>query len=482
MPELIAPIRAAIDIGSNTIHIVVARSLADDLDIIADEQEVLRIGESVTETGAISPAKREEALATLLSYKALAERYTCEPVMVVATEAIRQASNSSEFLAAVRERTGLEAVIVDGDVEATLTFYGATYELLKESRPPKVIGVMDLGGGSMELVMAKDMQITWRASFPVGSGWLHDRYLPANPPTHDDLHVALIFLHTYLRGINVKQRPPSLIVTGGSANSLLHLVRRAFALEEHVWHLTHDDLLRCEGLLIAFTAEEISQRFDQPVARTRILPAGALIVRAMMERLRLDEIHVSPHGIREGVLLARARYGENWLEPIQQRAVAGKGRRGSRSSEDREASFVDFGHRLLVERTHKLLEWRADVLKDEDIENVHKMRVASRRLRAVLDSYESACDPKSFKKVYRRVKKIADILGQVRDIDVTTAHLQQQLEQMPDDERAGAQWLMARLAEYRHERQRSLEVFLQELDEDALLHQIKLCLRAEEQK
>ncbi len=123
-----------------------------------------------------------------------------------------------------------------------------------------------------------------------------------------------------------------------------------------------------------------------------------------------------------------------------------------------------------------MLEWRAAVLKDEDIENVHKMRVASRRLRAVLDAYESACDPKHFKKVYRQVKKIADMLGQVRDTDVTNAHLQQQLEQVPEDERAGVQWLIARLAEYRKKRQASLETFLRELDEDALLRQVRSCL------
>jgi exopolyphosphatase/pppGpp-phosphohydrolase len=481
MSEQIAPIRAAIDIGSNTIHIVVARSLSDDLNIIADEQEVVRIGASVTATGAISPEKREEALTTLCRYKALAEQHTSEPVLVVATEAIRQANNNAEFLAAVKERTGLEVMIVDGDVEATLTFYGATYELLKEPGPPAQIGVMDLGGGSMELVTAQDMRITWRASFPIGSGWLHDRYLPADPPTRDDLHVALTFLHTYLQGINVRQRPPALIVTGGSANSLLHLVRRAFGLEEDVWRLTHDDLLRCEGLLSALTAEEVSQRYGQPLARTRILPAGALIVRAMMERLRLDEIRVSPHGIREGVLLARARYGEDWLSQVQRRAAPGKRGRKAQKGGEQEESFIDSGRRLLTERTQKMLEWRAAVLKDEDIENVHKMRVASRRLRAVLDAYESACDQKQFKKTYRQVKKIADMLGQVRDTDVTNVHLQQQLEQVAEDERAGVQWLIARLAEYRQQRQESLKTFLQELDEDALLDQVRSCLHTEEQ-
>src|SRR5205823_14557100 len=80
--------------------------------------------------------------------------------------------------------------------------------------------------------------------------------------------------------------------------------------------LTQRDLLRCQGLLCALPAEEIAQRFEQPVGRARILLAGALIISAMMTRLQLDQIGISPHGIREGVLLAYERYGASWLESV----------------------------------------------------------------------------------------------------------------------------------------------------------------------
>jgi len=149
----------------------------------------------------------------------------------VATEAIRKASNSAEFLQDVQRETGLQVHLIDGDVEAVLTFYGATYEQLKEPGAPAQLSVMDLGGGSMELVMAQNMHISWRTSIPIGSGWLHDRYLPSNPPTPDDLATAQTFLRTYLRGMRIKQHPAALIVTGGSANSLLLLAQQAFRLD-----------------------------------------------------------------------------------------------------------------------------------------------------------------------------------------------------------------------------------------------------------
>src|SRR5207302_7961743 len=100
-----APIHAAIDIGSNTVHLVVAHCTPDDLDIIKDEVELVRIGESVTATGEISQQKRQQTIETLRKYKALAEQHGAGQILVVATEAIRQASNSSEFLEDV-ERDG----------------------------------------------------------------------------------------------------------------------------------------------------------------------------------------------------------------------------------------------------------------------------------------------------------------------------------------------------------------------------------------
>lgn len=475
------PTCAAIDIGSNTIHIVVARCRPDDLDILEDQVELVRIGESVTANGEISQEKADATIALLKQYKALAKKHGADPIFVVATEAIRQASNSADFLELVRRETGLTVELISGTAEAALTFYGATYEVAREQNSPAQIGVMDLGGGSLELVTSKNTHITWRISIPIGSGWLHDRYLTANPPTYNELAVAETFLQTYLQGVRMKRRPPVLIVTGGSANSLLHLVHCAFKLEMDRSVLTERDLIRCQGLLSSLPAEEIAQRFNQPLGRARILLAGALIIQAVMSRLGLNEIHVSPHGIREGVLLAYERYGERWLEIVSQGAEAlnqgqPTGVKSQAPLPPEEEPFAQSGRRRLLERAKKMLEWPREVLKHEDVEAVHKMRVASRRLRATLDAYESCCDPKMFKKVYRQIKKAADTLGAARDTDVMLLNLQAQLEHMGSEEQAGVQWIIKRLEIFREEKQQQLEVFLQTLDEDKLKKQIASCI------
>src|SRR5260370_14526855 len=179
MQEQSPPMLAAIDIGSNTIHIVVARCKPDDLDIVEDQLELVRIGESVTSTGVISPEKCDATVAALRKFQALARQHNAEPILVVATEAIRQARNSQQFLEHVQHQTGLLVHLISGTAEATLTFYGATYEVIREPASPKRLGVMDLGGGIMELVTAINLHIDWRISLPISYGWLHDRYLPA---------------------------------------------------------------------------------------------------------------------------------------------------------------------------------------------------------------------------------------------------------------------------------------------------------------
>lgn len=456
----IRPICAAIDVGSNTIHIVVARCFPTHLEIIADELELVRIGESVTATGAISTEKRQAAIHTLQAYQALAAQHGAKRVFVVATEAIRQASNSSEFIDEVKQATHLEIQLISGTAEATLMFFGATYEAGEHEQ----MGVMDLGGGSLELAFAHNMHIAWRTSVPIGSGWLHDRYLSADPPTSDQIEAAETFLQTYLRNIPLKQRVPLLIVTGGSANSLFYLAQSAFHHAAEPRHLSQEDLARSLGLLRALESTDITTLYQQPPARARILLAGTLIIIHMMRRLQLREILVSPHGIREGVLLAYTRYGENWLAKVSQ-------------VERSEENFAQSARALLVERLHTLLAWPDEVLKHEDIEAVHKMRVASRRLRAALDAYQSCCEPRLFKKMYRKIKKVADALGNARDTDVMLHHLYEQMETLNEEEQKGVRWLIERLQTYRQQKQQELDVVLRRLDGKKLEEQLKACVR-----
>ncbi len=138
--------------------------------------------------------------------------------------------------------------------------------------------------------------------------------------------------------------------------------------------------------------------------------------------------------------------------------------------------FVRYGQKLFSLRLNTFLERRMPVLKNEDVEDVHKMRVASRRLRATLDAYQAIAKRTPFKKAYRQVKESADLLGVVRDADVMKLHLEELLSQVPTDEQAGVQWFINRLGLYREQRQRELEPFFRDFDERTLKKAVTECL------
>lgn len=469
---------AAIDLGSNSTEVLVAHCTPDQLDVVKDESTMTRLGESVKETGEIAPDKRDEALAALRQYQELAQQCGADPILVVATEAMREARNRESVVEDIQRETGLQVNIIEGTLEAAYTYHGAVYG----SDTPPDTGVLDVGGASTELVTAQERHITWLISVPIGSGWLHEQYLSSNPPSPDEVEKAENFLHTYIPGLHVPQPPPALIVTGSSAKALLKLAKQALKLDEQGDRLTREDLLGCRGLLLSLPAEVIAQHYGQSIERARVLPGGVLLILAVMDYLHLDDIRVSDHGVREGVLLAYARYGEHWLDHPEVRP--GDERVGQvpplpkevQKAHTPEETFVESGRGELKKRAKKFLGWRAKVLAHEEVEEVHKMRVASRRLRATLDAYEPACKAKPFKQAYQEVKKAADLLGIVRDTDVMTQHIGALLQQASSEETAGMQWLIERLSAYRKEQQQELEDYLQSADEKMIQNKIKSCI------
>jgi len=470
-------IRAVIDIGSNTIEVLVARCLPDDLQTIEHQSTLARLGESVDESGEISQDKVKIVLDTVRKYQELAKKHGAEQILALATEATREARNSADFLETIKRETGVEVQLISGFAEATLDYYGATCS----PHTPGGAGVLDVGGGSTEIVIAKNAHITWLTSIPTGSGAIHDRYLPSDPPTHEEMEAARAYLIRYLQTLPIPEAPPALVVTGSSASSLLKLARHAFKLDEKSDRMTYADLSACEGLLGALPAQEIAQRFEQNIERARILAAGALVIQAAMQRLQLNEIHVSSQGVREGALLARTRYGEHWLDEVNhiaaQRQATPEGQGAQEGEEKQQQPFAELGRDILPGYAKKFLKGPADIRKQEDIEAVHKMRVASRRLRAALDAFESCTDPKAFQKINRRVKKLADSLGTVRDTDVMIAGLRNYRQAVAGEEQeAGVQWLIDRLDSYHRQEKQALDAQLSALDEDALRQQINSCI------
>ncbi len=159
---------AAIDVGSNTIHLTAAQPLpgSQDVEVLADQVELVRLGADVNATGAIGAERCARAIEVIRHQAEVASALGAVPLLGIATEGVRSARNGAEFVDQVRAATGVTLEMVTGDQEAALTYWGAISERDIEGHR----AVIDLGGGSLELVVGDGTHVAWRVSLPLGSG------------------------------------------------------------------------------------------------------------------------------------------------------------------------------------------------------------------------------------------------------------------------------------------------------------------------
>ena len=287
--------RACIDIGSNTTRLLVADCDAERLVEIHQERSFTHVRRALTPGAESGAEKIDEVVAVVAAQIRKARDLGAGDVLGVATAAVRQARNRDALLSALREACGIEVAILAPEDEARLAFTGAARTLGHVPSGP--LGVVDVGGGSCELVVGTvPDEVTWFASSELGSGELADDCLRSDPPTPAELDLARARVSDALHAV----RPPraaTVVAVGGSATSLRRIagpVLDAAAFE------------RVLSVLAASRAVEVAQRFELDPDRVRLLPAGLLILQAASERFGAP-LEIAHGGLREGVLLEASR-------------------------------------------------------------------------------------------------------------------------------------------------------------------------------
>jgi exopolyphosphatase / guanosine-5'-triphosphate,3'-diphosphate pyrophosphatase len=283
--------RACIDIGSNTTRLLVADHDGAGLEPVHQERAFTHICRGRLDDGTITHVKIDEVVSVVVAQLRRARELGARDVRAIATATVRHAPNGPELVAAVRERCGLDVEVLSGEREARLAFVGAARTL--DHVPEGELGVIDVGGGSSELVVgiAPD-NVSWSASFAVGSGELTERRLVSDPPSESELDEARAEIGHALRGLEAPT-PAEAVAVGGSASSLRRLVGPA---------LDSEAFTRALALIVAEPARELARVLDLDIERVRLMPAGLLILQAAAE-LFAAPLSVGLGGIREGLLL-----------------------------------------------------------------------------------------------------------------------------------------------------------------------------------
>ena len=292
---------AAVDIGSNTVHVLVADVVRDRLEEVAHYVEMPELGPQVARTGAIG-SRGKAAIRALRSVLARASSHHYDHLIAGATEAIRLARDGEEFARQAGEAIGTPVHVISAHREAELSFLGVASR--HAARREWVM--VDLGGASTEVAIGRAREMVRWASLPVGSGVLASTYL-ADPPKPEE---RARMRRAALR--ELAQAPDGdverLVATGGTASNLPAVL----AKRNPPSVLTSDDLLQCEKRLDGARALEVSEKVGLPVNRVKAMRAGVEVLLLMLDWYGLAVLHISHEGLRHGMLLAYLERGGAW--------------------------------------------------------------------------------------------------------------------------------------------------------------------------
>lgn len=279
-----------LDVGSNTIRLLVAAPAGRGVEAVREERAVLGLGEEIEQHGRIGDVRLARTAERAREYARLARKAGVSRLDVIVTAPGRQAENAHDLVAALERACRHDVRVLSPDEEGRLAFLGA---VAQARRLPDRVAVCDVGGGSTEIVVGTPGgHVGWSCSVEIGSLRLTGRAGIDDPPTKRSLAAAREIAEQELAEV---EPPPvdAALATGGSARALRRLVGRTLA---------EDDIAEAIRMLRKRPAAATARVFELDVSRARTLPAGATILLVAARTLGVP-FEVARGGLREGAAL-----------------------------------------------------------------------------------------------------------------------------------------------------------------------------------
>ncbi len=297
------PTFAAVDIGSNSVRLKIARLTGHRLHEIHEDREVTRLGESVFRDGFLSPEAIAGTVKVLRRFHRAVQKAGTDTVRVVATSALRDARNSRAFLEWVRSSTGWKVEIISGLEEARLIHLGIV-SMTRVSTSPALL--MDLGGGSCELTISANGHIRDTVSLPLGAVRLTNEFLRHDPPRKTEIRQLRGFITREIERIAgriIRVKPKVVIATSGTAESLAAVCHGLYKTKgPREAAVSRAQMRRIAKRLANLPLEERRKLSGVGPRRAEIIVAGAAVYAELLERCRLLGFRYSPLGLRDGLL------------------------------------------------------------------------------------------------------------------------------------------------------------------------------------
>ncbi len=312
---------AAIDIGTNSVHMVIASIDASlpSFSVIGKEKETVRLGEFCEDTGNLTEEAMNRCLVALHRCMKVAERFKADDVVAVATSAVREAGNGQIFIDRVKAEVGLSINLISGTEEARRIYLGAISGMELKGRPHAII---DIGGGSTEIILGRGGPPDFLSSSKVGAVRLTAQFVSTDPLSKREYD----YLQAYVRGVlepnidQLKRKLAKRIDEGESPNEPLRVIGTSGTIEclailsaiektgiepdlLNGYCLTYADLTRCLNRLRKMSYAERLAVPGMNDRRAEIIVSGAVILHTAMKLLQVDRLKLCERSLREGVVV-----------------------------------------------------------------------------------------------------------------------------------------------------------------------------------
>ncbi|MBI4211808.1 MAG: Ppx/GppA family phosphatase [Deltaproteobacteria bacterium] len=297
---------ATIDIGTNSVLLLIAQIAKDgSITVLEEQAEITQLGEGFATDPTIRPAVFERNLTVLKKFAERCRVHAVNTIKVVATEGMRRARNSKEFIAAVKTQTGFEIEIISGEREAELTYKAAAHDFGAD------ITVMDIGGGSTEFI-AKNFS----TSIPMGSVILTEQFLQSDPPTESEYKKLVDYIETNLKkNLTIEllhhRTIAQFVATAGTATTVAAMHLKLATYDQAKVHGTSISRQNIESILDQIKSMPLAERITLPGLHPKRAPfiiAGTTLLLKAMEFLGFDTVTVSDRGLRWGMLYSIIGY------------------------------------------------------------------------------------------------------------------------------------------------------------------------------
>jgi exopolyphosphatase/guanosine-5'-triphosphate,3'-diphosphate pyrophosphatase len=307
---------AAIDVGTNSFHLLIARVGADgSVESLERAKEMVRLGDSAFR-GYIAPEAFQLGVETIRRFRGIAERAACDAIIAVATSAVREADNGGDFVRAIRDESGIELTVIRGDEEARLIYLGARSSLHLAGKRALIV---DIGGGSVELIVGDARQSFYSTSLKLGVLRLLEQWKPSDPITPDqrarlaeELHRALEVPAAAIRRIGFDL----FAMTSGTARQVADLIPAT--TPEKPRRVAFRDLYALEDRLCLSTAPERARIVGLDGKRVDSIIPGVILVRSLLEMMHADEYILCDAALREGLVVDYATRNRPGIQLIDE--------------------------------------------------------------------------------------------------------------------------------------------------------------------